>query len=461
MSTPKFVQRVYWTAFLANRVRGQAQYPFTPLAGIMHDRDRAVRRMVSHAFHRVPWYRRALLADGLRPAHIQSADDLARLPLIDADSLRSAPDQFLSTTVNPHTSLTLKTSGSSGTSRAILLDRTSVFLNAAHGERERHMMTEAIGKRYGYREAVIVLSPDREESSTPRVQRFLREHAFFPPGIAIERLYIDATEAPERYLSRLNDFAPDMIQGYGSSIEALCDHVNKAGVEFHHPRAMYFHSDGISERTRTILRARSIPVFSTYESCEALKIGFECQAHWGYHVNIDCYPIRIVDRDGRDVADDTEGEVVVSNLANRALVLLNYRLGDRAVWLQDPCPCGRTLPRLLLKTASPTVSIRLPSGRTVNPSEIYQLFLGDPALQEHQMVQTAAAHFRLNLVVSNDRDRESVARRVAAKFRTVFGDDATAEIVVLDGIPLTTGGKKQKFVSLPGGATECGGVGAA
>ena len=77
------------------------------------------------------------------------------------------------------------------------------------------------------------------------------------------------------------------------------------------------------------------------------------------------------------------------------------------------------------------------------------------------MVQTAAAHFRLNLVVSNDRDRESVARRVAAKFRTVFGDDATAEIVVLDGIPLTTGGKKQKFVSLPGGATECGGVGAA
>ena len=181
--------------------------------------------------------------------------------------------------MNPHTSLTLKTSGSSGTSRAILLDRTSVFLNAAHGERERHRMTEAIGKRYGYREAVIVLSPDREESSTPRVQRYLREHAFLPPGMTIERLYIDATEAPERYLSRLNAFAPDMIQGYGSSIEALCDHVNKAGVEFHHPRAMYFHSDGISERTRTILRARSIPVFSTYESCEALKIGFECQAH--------------------------------------------------------------------------------------------------------------------------------------------------------------------------------------
>ena len=123
--------------------------------------------------------------------------------------------------------------------------------------------------------------------------------------------------------------------------------------------------------------------------------------------------------------------------------MLNYRLGDRAVWLQDPCPCGRTLPRLLLKTAAQAVSIRLPSGRTVNPSEIYQLCTGDPALQEHQLVQTAAAHFRLNLVVVNDRDRESVARRVAAKFHTVFGDDATAEIVVLDRIPLTTGGKSR------------------
>lgn len=46
-------------------------------------------------------------------------------------------------------------------------------------------------------------------------------------------------------------------------------------------------------------------------------------------------------------------------------------------------------------------------------------------------------------------------------FIPVFGDDATAEIVVLDRIPLTTGGKKQRFVSLPGGTTECGGVGAA
>ena len=72
--------------------------------------------------------------------------------------------------------------------------------------------------------------------------------------------------------------------------------------------------------------------------------GSSASRHRGYHLNSDLYPIRLIDRDGRDAEDESPGEVVVSNLVNAGTVLLNYRLGDLVTAVKGPCPCGRTLP---------------------------------------------------------------------------------------------------------------------
>lgn len=442
------LDRLYWTLFLAANMVGQSRYAFRPTRRIAADRDRAVRRIVPHAFRHVPYYRDTIRALGLGPGDFRSADDLSKLPLLDPSSLQKTPQIFCATNIDARRCMLLKTSGSSGVGRAVRVDAAALFRNAAHGERERSLMTEAIRKRHGYREAVIVLRPDVAESSTPRVQRFLRDNAYFPKGIEVDRLYIDATESPETYLPRLNGFAPDILQAYGSSLDELMDHVTATAADFHRPRVMYFHSDAVAPRTRETLAALGIPVFSTYEACEALKIGFECEVHHGYHVNIDTYPLRIVDRDGRTVPAGETGHVVVSNLSNWAMVLLNYDLGDRAKWIREPCPCGRTLPRLDLVEGSAIDSIRLPTGKTVNPSAIYQMFVGDDAIREHQLVHVSPSRIRLLLVVPRPADRGPCSARVQQALRTLFADAATTEVLFVDRIPLTDGGKKRNFVPL-------------
>lgn len=442
------LSRLYWTAFLASNMWRQSRYPFLAVPRIAADRDYAVRRMIAYAFRHVPYYRRTFLQLGLTPEDFRSGDDITKLPVIDAETIRHGPDQFLADNVDPRSGLVLKTSGSSGVSRAVHIDRAAIFRNAAQGERERSMIATAVGKRHGYREAVIVLDAGLDESSTPRVQRFMRRNAYFPKTVEVERMYIDAAEQPQAYLPRLNRFAPDIIQGYGSSFDHLIDHVTTTRAEFHRPRAAYFHSDAIATPTRAALQALGIPVFSTYEACEALKIGFECDAHQGYHVNIDTYPVRIVDRDGRDVPAGETGTVVVSNLSNRAMVLLNYDLGDRARWLPGPCPCGRTLPRLELVDPSALQSITLPSGRIVNPSQLYGLFLGEPGLHDHQIVHVSPDRFRLVLVVPDPAEREACGSRILKAFQGIVAEDATAEAVFVDRIPLSNGGKKRKYIPL-------------
>lgn len=49
---------------------------------------------------------------------------------------------------------------------------------------------------------------------------------------------------------------------------------------------------------------------------------------------------------GMRVAPGSKGEVVISNLVNRASVPLNYKLGDVVTLSAAQCACGRTLPTI-------------------------------------------------------------------------------------------------------------------
>jgi phenylacetate-CoA ligase len=165
-------------------------------------------------------------------------------------------------------------------------------------------------------------------------------------------------------------------------------------------------------------------------------------------VNLDTYPVRIVDVEGRDVEPGSEGRVIISNLSNRALVLLNYDLGDWARWIPDPCPCGRSLPRLELLEGATIEKIMFPSGRRVNSSEIYSLFLDVPDLWEYQIIRMRQDRFRLLLVVSEESHRPECVERIGRSLQQLFGNDATFEIEFVDRIPLSTGGKKRSYIPL-------------
>ena len=103
--------RLAWNAYLAYHLPGQARFPFSPLKIIEHRQSRRVRRMVSHAYHTVPYYRRALDRLGLRPSDFQCAEDLAKLPLLERKQLQRDPASFVSTVHSLNRCLRLRTGG--------------------------------------------------------------------------------------------------------------------------------------------------------------------------------------------------------------------------------------------------------------------------------------------------------------------------------------------------------------
>jgi phenylacetate-CoA ligase len=84
-----------------------------------------------------------------------------------------------------------------------------------------------------------------------------------------------------------------------------------------------------------------------YASGETGFVGAECAEGGGLH----CFTTSLVEivnpADGTTVTDGSAGEVVTTDLSRQAMPVIRYRTGDVTEGLNvDPCPCGRTSPRL-------------------------------------------------------------------------------------------------------------------
>jgi len=182
-------------------------------------------------------------------------------------------------------------------------------------------------------------------------------------------------------------------------------------------------------------------VISVYQAIESAQIGFECESHRGHHLNIDLCPIRIVDADGRQLPPGESGEVVISNLINRATVLLNYRLGDIAAEIPDPCDCGRSLPLLSMVEGRAHEWLTASDGRRLHSQILIRPFSLDTEVWGYRITQSKPGEFRAEVLAVPGSDREQVAGRIRERFAEIVGPEEDVEIAFVDSLPRTAAGK--------------------
>src|SRR4029079_2741615 len=254
-------------------------------------------------------------------------------------------------------------------------------------------------------------------------------------------------DPPQTTVQHINAFKPHVVHSYGSHLAILFGHLESTGASMHRPAIVSYTSDSLSPPVRTMIEQRfGIPVFTTYQSVEAFKIGFECERHCGLALNVDLYPLRVVDGAGRDLPQGQSGEVIVSNLVNRGMVLLNYRLGDIVTLLPDRCECGRSLPLLSYPEGRTDDLLEFASGRIVHPQAIRSAFNEERSIWEYQVEQLTDDDFRVSLLASPACDREATRQRVVDKLATVLGR-ARIDVQFVESIDRTVGGKFAPVIS--------------
>lgn len=439
------LSRLFWSSYLLRQIAGQKSLPFRTPEHIRREQSRRVRRIVAHAYRHVPFYTGAMRRLGLRPEDFRTAGDLARLPAIEKSDLQRDPEYFRSRAFEDSDCVRLHTSGSSGAPVTVYHDAAALFQNAAHGERERAMMVPALGRWSGHRETVIVAPVN---ASQRLIQHFCQTRAYFPRGMRIRRQYLLLSDSAEHNLAAINEFKPDLLYAYGSSIEMLAACIRRTGAGWHRPKAVLYTSDRLSKDTRRWLEEHNgVPVFTVYGAVEALKIAFECRERNGLHVTADLYPVRIVMPDGREAGPGETGEVIVANLVNRATVLLNYRLGDLAAFLEPACACGRTLPRISYPVGRVDEVIETAGGDCIHPIRFREVMNRIEGIARYQVRQMEDYSVAIGVIPAPGAGGEDVRRLVQQRMDEEFAGALRASVSLVDEIPRNANGKTPVVVA--------------
>jgi phenylacetate-coenzyme A ligase PaaK-like adenylate-forming protein len=88
-----------------------------------------------------------------------------------------------------------------------------------------------------------------------------------------------------------------------------------------------------------------------YGTVDTWYIGYQClQCPPGvFHLHDDqCYTEIVNGDTGENCRPGVTGMLYATPIVRRLTPIIRYQVGDRAYWMEEPCPCGRTTPRFKL-----------------------------------------------------------------------------------------------------------------
>lgn len=403
--------------------------------------ERRLRSLVKHAYEEVPFYREKLNTLGISPEDVSSLEDLGKLPFLEKNDIRKHWIDLLSQGYDHRKIQRLCTSGSTGEPLTFFCDKTQLEIRWATTIRN----LEWTGWRFGDPHIRLwhqTLGMSSLQAWKEKLDALLMRRYFVPA------FQIDGTSIQD-YVKLIRRVRPTLLDGYAESFNCIAAILQKETLrDLPPPKGIVSSAQTLSEASRAVVEeVFGCRVFDKYGSREFSGIAFECDQHQGLHVNAESYVVEVL-KDGRPAKPGEIGEVVVTDLNNRCMPFIRYRLGDLAVPTEaTPCPCGRGLPKID-RIEGRVQAIILGSNGRYLPGTFFAHLLKDYdyAIRQFQVVQEREGAITFKIVKGprfENRRLESILDILHAH----LGVDMPIQVEFVDHIPLGPTGKHYHSVS--------------
>ncbi|MGH7799094.1 MAG: phenylacetate--CoA ligase family protein [Thermodesulfobacteriota bacterium] len=390
-----------------------------------------MRRLITHAYENVPYYRKLFDRDGLKPKDIQSVDDLSLIPITSKKQLQSLPvEEIVARGVNPKNLIARKTSGSSGepfTIRRTWLEERLLSLF-------RLRATHYLGQRPTDREASVGLvwpTHPRDKQLPTKILQALGLYRM----VRINRLL-----PPENIVRTLRNSRPDFLTGSPGVLSRLAQIISDEDRLVIHPRFVRVSGEVVTPlMRRQITEAFKAPVFEVYTNREFGVIAWECKETGELHTSDDSIIVDVLNN-GRPAATGERGEVVGTNLHSFAMPFIRFRLGDLVTKGLETCRCGQPFSTIRAVQGRMLDYFPLPGGRMIHPYQISLLFLDSPWVRQYQLTQEREDRVILHIVPHNTPTSQELVQ-LEEPVATVLGQSVEFRVILVPEIQLEPNGK--------------------
>lgn len=371
-----------------------------------------LRKILAYAYEKSAFYRRLFDAQSIRPDHVKSLGDLARIPFTDPSDLAQHPYELLCVSLGEvERATTFTSSGTTGPQK-------KVFCTEGDLETMTDFMAAGIRAVAEPGDVVQIMLPSaRPNDQADLLAKGVSKMGGVPVITGTLPTSEDQIRTIEKYHSTVLFAATSRL--YRITQEARREHdLSSKGV-----KALFTTSEYLSDSMRNLLReVWRCDVHTHYGMTEmGLGVAVECHAHQGFHFNEADLLLEVVDpRTGEVLGDDEEGELVFTTLTREAMPIIRYRTHDISRLVGRPCECGvSTLKKIATVTRRLEGIVRLAEGDEIYPSTFDELIFGTPEVIDYKLILRRAAAKEILVVEAEVLDqsqaiRESVGRAILA-----------------------------------------------
>lgn len=415
-----------------------------PRAEVEAFQQARLRRLLLHAYDKVPYYRETLAAAGVVKKGRLDLDNFTRLPLLDKALIRERFDDLNASDAASRGAKVNTSGGSTGEPVRFLQDRESDEWKLA----TKQLFNSWTGYRQG--EPVALLwgaGRDLDEAGwRTKLGTALRAELRL-------NAYLMSDEISDRYIAELNAFRPSLILAYAQSIFKLAEHAEKTSQTLFSPTAVMTSATTLEDEMRTVIeRVFRAPVFNRYGSREVSDMACDYGDGLGLVVSPATHLVEVLAEDGLPVRPGETGEIVVTSLSNLSMPLLRFRIGDMAV--QGETGLGAiSWPRLAKVLGRTTDIFYSTDGKQVYGGYFTRHFYGKEWVSQFQVEQLDYQHLQVRIVPSQPLGEEFASQQQAeltTAFKEIMGPDTLVGIDFVDDIPVGPTGKRRYTISRVG-----------
>lgn len=323
---------------------------------LKHHQTTRYRNLVRYAYDHIPYYRKMIIEKEINLDDMNDLKGLMSFPILTKDIIQKYNKELISD-LDCRKSFR-KTSGSTGEPLVMAKDRVATgVMNAVMWRNYRWC-----GIEMGDRQARIWAGPVKtSQKYTVKISDFLQNRIRFSTFSMNQQTYSD-------FLEKMMNFRPQYLYGYSQFLYHFATYVMKKKHSIRHLnlKAIIATAEMLFDNQKELIEETfQVKVINEYGSTETGVIAMECP-HGKMHLMADNLMVEAV-KDGKQVPDGEEGELLITELYSSLTPLIRYRIGDRGVLSRKPCSCGRGLPVLERLVGRTTDVISCRDGTVIDP----------------------------------------------------------------------------------------------
>ncbi len=389
------------------------------------EKNRRLTEFLMYAKNNSIWYEDKISEEAIRSC------DLSSIPVLEKNEIISSLNEIK--TVNDKEGLVSFTGGTTGASMKVMYidsDRQERFaildnFRAKHGYK--------LGKKTAWFSGKNLISEKDIKKGVCSHYDFINRIRFY------STFHINQNNF-DIYWESLNEFRPEFIVGFPSSVYEICEIADSKSLKLSHKVKVFFPTAEtvLPQHREVIGRVLGCKLVDQYASSEGAPFILEC-TEGNLHIHPLTGIFEVVDE---NMQPTEQGELLVTSFTTKGTPLIRYRVGDRIKLSPHDrkCCCGSLFPLVDKIEGRSTDYILSPTHGKVNLGNISNSTKDVMGIIQFQVIQQELN--QVNVLVVATTDFTLVEKN---KFKTSlaerFGTQVAIDLQVVDEIAKEKSGK--------------------